>query len=143
MQVHMKHKDYDDWALGPLSGGLPGSVLDVVYALCCAAPLTKCGNRAARRGPKHALEAVFGSKRLKARAETSCVTAAGRFLPRAVLVGTTCAAKVGLEKWREHLCHAIPHGHSQDVEAWQPRQFVHQMDLATLKQSNCESDDRG
>ena len=83
----------------------------------------------------------MGSKRLKARAETSCVTAAGRFLPRAALVGTTWAAKVGLEKWREHLCHAIPHGHSQNVEAWQPRQFVHQMDLATLKQSADGNDD--
>ena len=113
-----------------------------VCVLCCPLPLAKCGKRAARRGPKHALLAMFGSKRLKLRAETLLSTGAGRLTPRAALPWVVLAAADGKAKCLGHLCHAIEHGHIHDEEAWQPLQLEHQTDLVTLYGSNCESEDR-
>ena len=79
-------------ALGPLCTLFPGPVLVVVCVCCCSLPLAKCGKRAARRGPKHALLAMFGSKRLKTRADVLLSTAAGRFMPRAALPWVVRAA---------------------------------------------------
>ena len=85
-------------ALGPC-WGFPWSILAVERVDCCTVPVTKCGNRAAIRGPRQTLEGMSGSSRLKLLAETSGGTAAGRFLPRAAFDGATCEDKVGLAKW--------------------------------------------
>ena len=85
---------------------------------------------------------MSGSRRLKALAETSCDTAAGRFWPRAVRVLAAFVASIGLEKWDAHLCHVIPHGHFHAVDAWHPLHCAHLIDLTTLKQSNCDVEGR-
>ena len=136
MHIHIGHQDYD-WALGSLLDEDPGSILGALHVCCtCKTPLTKCGNLAESRGPRHTLDGVSGSSRLKEHAEASFVNAAGRLWQRAAREVVTLVESIGLAKWLAHLCHVIPHGHFQAVDAWQPLHCVHHIDLTTLKQSN-------
>ena len=132
----------DLWALGPLLLD-PGAVLVVVMCNRLHVPIDQireaCSETRTQTCPRgdagfqspqtsRGSISVYSSWALSA---SGCVCLLALYT-----TGGTCKCIV-------HLCHARLHGHCQDVAAWQPLQFAHQIDLVMLYESNCESEGRG